>query len=63
MSNLEYQLAEAKARLSRAAAGCLAGVPGAAEAANQACAEVDALLLIERTLGASPAAGPTGGRR
>jgi hypothetical protein len=52
MKNLESKLTEAKARLSRAAAGCLAGVPGAAEAANQARAEVDALLLIERTLGA-----------
>jgi hypothetical protein len=52
MIDLQTQLMEAKRRLSQAAQDCLAGVPGAAEAANQARAEFDALLLIERTLGA-----------
>lgn len=48
MSDLTDQLAEAKRRLSRAAESCLKNEPGAAEAADQANAEVDALLAIQK---------------
>lgn len=42
------KLAEAKARLSRAAERCLRNEPGAPAEADEARAEVDALLAIER---------------
>jgi len=44
MTNLPQRLAEAKERLSQAAQGCLENRPGAAERADAAQAEVDALL-------------------
>lgn len=46
--NPQARLREAKDRLSAAAAACLRGEPGAAEEANAARAEVDALLAQER---------------
>lgn len=44
--DLNDRLAEAKRRLSIAAQGCLQNRPGAAEEANAARAEVDALLAL-----------------
>lgn len=45
---LQVQLRAAKAKLSAAAQDCLSGKPGAPEAANQAQAEVTALLAMQR---------------
>lgn len=44
--NLENRLAEAKRRLSQAAQHCLENKPGAAEEANEAQAEVNAILAL-----------------
>jgi hypothetical protein len=46
MNALENRLAAAKARLSQAAADCLAGKPFAAEDADEAQAEVNAILAL-----------------
>ena len=44
MTDLQQQLAQAKRRLSDAAAACLRNEPGAADAADQARREVDGLI-------------------
>lgn len=46
--NLQHQLERAKERLMRAAQACLQNLPGAAEQANAAQAEVTALLALIR---------------
>lgn len=48
MSDPQAELKAAKARLSDAAAACLRNEPGAAEAADRARGEVDALLAQSR---------------
>jgi hypothetical protein len=48
---ISLTLTLAKAKLNAAAAACISGQPGAAEEADQAKAEVDSLLALQRARG------------
>ena len=48
MIDLQHQLEQAKQALNRAAADCLKNVPGAAERADAANAEVQSLQALQR---------------